>query len=85
MKYSAFATALFLGILFTNSCFKDAVIDDPDPDVVTEVNPQTYNADWTELTHGNVTQIMLLLFPNPPSTKLKLPWEPTSGQPFATT
>lgn len=63
MKYSAFATALLLGILCLNSCSKDAVVDNPDPDVVTEVEPQTYNADWTDLSHGNVTPDYATAFP----------------------
>lgn len=62
MKYSVFATALFLGLLSFHSCSKDATIDNPDPDVTT-VDPQSYNADWTELTHGNVTPDYNTIFP----------------------
>lgn len=62
MKYSVFATALCVGILFITACSKDAAIDKPDPDV-TEVDPQTYNLDWTESSHGNVTPDYATVFP----------------------
>lgn len=63
MKYSVIASTLFLGILSLYSCSKDAVVDDPDPDDVTTVDPQTYNADWTDLSHGNVTPDYTTVFP----------------------
>ena len=63
MKYSVIASTLFLGILSLYSCSKDAVVDDPDPDDVTTVDPQTYNTDWTDLSHGNVTPDYTTVFP----------------------
>ena len=63
MKYSVIASTLFLGILSLYSCSKDAVVDDPDPDDVTTVDPQSYNADWTDLSHGNVTPDYTTAFP----------------------
>ena len=63
MKYSVIASTLILGILSLYSCSKDAVVDDPDPDDVTTIDPQTYNADWTDLSHGNVTPDYTTVFP----------------------
>lgn len=63
MKYSVIASTLFLVILSLYSCSKDAVVDDPDSDDVTTVDPQTYNTDWTDLSHGNVTPDYTTVFP----------------------
>lgn len=62
MKYSALVAIVLLASLGVNSCSKDAAIDNPNPDV-TEIDPQSYNADWAESSHGNVTPDYAIVFP----------------------
>lgn len=63
MRINHLTSVLLLGFfLGLNACSKDATIDNPDPDVTT-VDPQTYNPDWTEQTHGNVTPDYNTAFP----------------------